>query len=186
MIRPCLLEWQGRDYSAKHRDRINLLLHIVAVPLFQIATIVLVVAVVTGAGYAAGLGCLGIGAAVVIQARVTSAWKARASPPPASIISTVRFASATSRSTTTTRVPARERRIAEARPLPMPSPAAPPPVTTATLPAKPSCPAPRNGSARCPCRPRPGLELSALRVGFYHRRRTVGAEGANDVGGRVV
>ena len=66
MIRPRLLEWQWSDYSAKHRDRINLLLHIVAVPLFQIATIVLVVAVVTGSGYAAGLGCLGIGAAVVI------------------------------------------------------------------------------------------------------------------------
>ena len=62
MIRPRLLEWQWSDYSAKHRDRINLLLHIAAVPLFQIATIVLVVAVVTGSGYAAGLGCLGIGA----------------------------------------------------------------------------------------------------------------------------
>ena len=69
MIRPRLLQWQWSDYSAKHRDQINLLLHIVAVPLFQIATIVLVVAVVTGSGYAAGLGCLGIGAAVVIQGR---------------------------------------------------------------------------------------------------------------------
>ena len=69
MIRPRLLEWQWSDYSAKHRDRINLLLHIAAVPLFQIATIVLVVAVVTGSGYAAGLGGLGIGAAVVIKGR---------------------------------------------------------------------------------------------------------------------
>ena len=62
-----------------------------------------------------------------------SAWKARPWPPPASIISTVRFASATSRSTTITRVPARASRSAAARPLPMPSPAAPPPVTIATL-----------------------------------------------------
>src|SRR5438094_363011 len=57
-----------------------------------------------------------------------SAWKASPWPPPASIISTVRFASATSRSTTITRVPARASRIAAARPLPMPSPAAPPAV----------------------------------------------------------
>src|SRR2546422_4359523 len=69
MIRPRLLEWQWSDYSAKHRDRINLLLHIVAVPLFQIAPIVLVVAVVTRSRYAAGLGCLGIGAAGVIPGR---------------------------------------------------------------------------------------------------------------------
>jgi uncharacterized membrane protein YGL010W len=34
MIRPRLLEWQWSDYSAKHRDQINLLLHIVAVSRF--------------------------------------------------------------------------------------------------------------------------------------------------------
>src|SRR3989442_9327006 len=62
MIRPRLLEWQWSDYSAKHRDRINLLLHIVAVPPFPIATIVLVVAQVTRSRYSAGLGCLGLSA----------------------------------------------------------------------------------------------------------------------------
>ncbi len=80
MIRPRLLEWQWSDYSAKHRDRINLLLHIVAVPLFQIATIVLVGAVVTGSGSAAGLGSLGIGAAVVIQGRGHRRERARPTP----------------------------------------------------------------------------------------------------------
>jgi len=80
MIRPRLLEWQWSDYSAKHRDGINLLLHIVAVPLFQIATIVMVVAVVTGSGSAAGLGSLGIGAAVVIQGRGHRRERARPTP----------------------------------------------------------------------------------------------------------
>src|SRR2546427_12259126 len=69
MIRPRLLEWQWSDYSAKHRDRINLLLHIVAVPLFQNATNVLGVGVGTGSGYAAGLGCLGIRGAGGVQGR---------------------------------------------------------------------------------------------------------------------
>ena len=44
MIRPQLLAWQWSDYVAKHRDRGNLLIHIVAVPLFQVATLVLLYA----------------------------------------------------------------------------------------------------------------------------------------------
>ena len=39
MIRPNLLAWQWSDYSAKHRDRVNLLLHLVAVPLFLAGTL---------------------------------------------------------------------------------------------------------------------------------------------------
>jgi len=42
MIRPNLLAWQWSDYAAKHRDRVNLLLHLVAVPLFQAGTLILV------------------------------------------------------------------------------------------------------------------------------------------------
>jgi hypothetical protein len=42
MIRQRLLDWQWSDYSAKHRSRTNLLLHIVAVPLFQVGSVVLV------------------------------------------------------------------------------------------------------------------------------------------------
>jgi hypothetical protein len=50
-IRPRLLEWQWRDYALKHRNRTNLLLHIVAVPLFDIATVVLLVAAVVIEGH---------------------------------------------------------------------------------------------------------------------------------------
>jgi uncharacterized membrane protein YGL010W len=42
MIRPNLLAWQWRDYPAKHRDRVNLVLHLVAVPLFLAGTLLLV------------------------------------------------------------------------------------------------------------------------------------------------
>ena len=42
MIRPNLLAWQWSDYVAKHRDHGNLLIHIVAVPLFQLATLGLI------------------------------------------------------------------------------------------------------------------------------------------------
>ena len=42
MIRPKLLAWQWSDYIAKHRDRGNLLIHVVAVPLFQLATLLLI------------------------------------------------------------------------------------------------------------------------------------------------
>ena len=80
MVRPRLLEWQWSDYSAKHRDRTNLLLHIVAVPLFQFATIALVVAAVTGSGAGVGLAILGMGAAVVIQGRGHS--RERETPTP--------------------------------------------------------------------------------------------------------
>ena len=44
MVRKHLLEWQWSDYPAKHRNRVNLLLHIVAVPLFQIGTVILLYA----------------------------------------------------------------------------------------------------------------------------------------------
>ena len=42
MVRPNLLAWQWSDYVAKHRDRGNLIVHIVAVPLFQLATLLLI------------------------------------------------------------------------------------------------------------------------------------------------
>jgi uncharacterized membrane protein YGL010W len=43
LVRQHLLEWQWSDYSAKHQDRTNLRLHIVAVPLFEIAVVTLIV-----------------------------------------------------------------------------------------------------------------------------------------------
>ena len=69
LVRPRLLRWQWSDYSAKHRDRTNLLLHIVAVPLFEVASIALLVGIVIGSGRAAGLALAGIVAAIVIQGR---------------------------------------------------------------------------------------------------------------------
>ena len=47
MVRKHLLEWQWSDYVAKHRNRVNLLLHVVAVPLFQIGTVMLLYALIT-------------------------------------------------------------------------------------------------------------------------------------------
>ena len=45
LVRPHLLAWQRSEYSAKHREGTNLLFHIVAVPLFQIAALGLVVGI---------------------------------------------------------------------------------------------------------------------------------------------
>jgi Protein of unknown function (DUF962) len=69
LVRPRLLEWQWSDYSAKHRDRTNLLLHIFAVPLFEIAVIALIIELASGSGRAIGLALVGMAAAVVIQGR---------------------------------------------------------------------------------------------------------------------
>ncbi len=69
LVRPRLLQWQWSDYSAKHRDRTNLALHIVAVPLFDVATIALVVGAAAGSGRAAGLAVLGMVAAIFLEGR---------------------------------------------------------------------------------------------------------------------
>jgi phage terminase small subunit len=69
MIRARLLAWQWSDYSAKHRSRTNLLLHIVAVPLFQLGSVVLVGTALARSGVGLGLGGLGMLAALVLQGR---------------------------------------------------------------------------------------------------------------------
>jgi 2-hydroxy-palmitic acid dioxygenase Mpo1-like protein len=69
MVRPRLLEWQWSDYPAKHRNRANLLLHIVAVPLFQLGTLILVLAAVRMAVTAVALALLCMAAALVLQGR---------------------------------------------------------------------------------------------------------------------
>ncbi len=46
-MRPDLLRWQWSDYATKHQDRVNLLVHIVAVPLFELATLALLAALAT-------------------------------------------------------------------------------------------------------------------------------------------
>ena len=69
MIRQRLLDWQWSDYSAKHRSRTNLLLHIVAVPLFQVSSLVLVGTAIAHSGVGMGLGVLGMVGGLIIQGR---------------------------------------------------------------------------------------------------------------------
>jgi hypothetical protein len=67
MVRKHLLQWQWSDYAAKHRNRTNLLLHIVAVPLFQIGTVISAYAAITVSGAAVVLAIVCIVAALVAQ-----------------------------------------------------------------------------------------------------------------------
>jgi hypothetical protein len=69
MTRQRLLEWQWSDYAAKHRNRLNLLLHIVSVPLFQIGTVILLCAVTLDSGAAAGVGVICMVGALAAQGR---------------------------------------------------------------------------------------------------------------------
>lgn len=69
MIRPNLLAWQWSDYAAKHRDRGNLLVHLVAVPLFQAGTLLLVVGVGLWSTLTMGIGLAALVAAVLIEGR---------------------------------------------------------------------------------------------------------------------
>jgi phage terminase small subunit len=69
VIRPKLLAWQWSDYVAKHRDRGNLLIHIVAVPLFQLATLVLIGALLGQSLRLAIAAVVAMAAALVLQGR---------------------------------------------------------------------------------------------------------------------
>jgi hypothetical protein len=68
-VRPRLLAWQHSDYAVKHRDRGNLLLHIVVVPLFQLGTLALLYGVVTLALGPVALGGLAMLVSIVTQGR---------------------------------------------------------------------------------------------------------------------
>ncbi|EGI76757.1 Mpo1-like protein [Hylemonella gracilis] len=52
-----LLRWQWQDYSKYHASRLNLLIHIVAVPAFLAGNVLLILAVLT-AQWPLGLGAL--------------------------------------------------------------------------------------------------------------------------------
>ena len=64
-----LLQWQWASYARYHQSRANLLIHIVAVPLFLIGTVALVVAAVqlSLVALAIGIGCVVV--AVALQGR---------------------------------------------------------------------------------------------------------------------
>jgi len=68
-MRPDLLAWQWTDYIAKHRDRGNLLVHIVAVPLFIVASLGLLYAAIVGSVKCAGLALVGLVISIVVQGR---------------------------------------------------------------------------------------------------------------------
>jgi phage terminase small subunit len=68
-VRERLLAWQWSDYTAKHRDRGNLLLHAVAVPLFWLGTLLLVAALFTRGGAAAVIAVAALGVSVLLQGR---------------------------------------------------------------------------------------------------------------------
>ena len=69
MIRPGLLAWQWSDYAAKHRDRGNLLLHVVVVPVFQLGTVILALGVVLRSPLGVAVGLAGMAAAIVLEGR---------------------------------------------------------------------------------------------------------------------
>ena len=69
MIRRNLLAWQWSDYAAKHQDRVNLLVHLVAVPLFQVGTLILVLGAGIRSALAIGLGVGCLVGGVLIEGR---------------------------------------------------------------------------------------------------------------------
>ena len=69
MIHKHLLAWQWSDYAAKHQNRLNLLLHIVTVPLFLVGTLILLCAAITVSVAAAVVGAICMVGALAAQGR---------------------------------------------------------------------------------------------------------------------
>ena len=66
--RGSLLAWQWANYPAGHRDRRNLLVHALTVPVFQAGTVALLVSPFVG-GWLAALGVGAMAGTVVLQLR---------------------------------------------------------------------------------------------------------------------
>lgn len=66
---PNLLAWQWQGYAANHRNSTNLALHIIAVPLFVLATVILVSGLLQLSLSSIALGVIGIVASLAIQGR---------------------------------------------------------------------------------------------------------------------
>ena len=64
-----LLTWQWQGYARYHQNTTNLLLNIVAVPLFIVANVLLIVAVVKVSLGLLALAVLGIVVSVIVQGR---------------------------------------------------------------------------------------------------------------------
>jgi hypothetical protein len=64
-----LIRWQWRHYPDVHRDRRNLVIHLVTQPLFVAGLAALVVAPLSGALWLLGAGPVAMGTAVALQGR---------------------------------------------------------------------------------------------------------------------
>jgi len=62
-----LLRWQWQGYPRYHRSRVNLLLHVIVVPLFVLGSVSLIVAAVQRQWLTAGLGVVGMIGSVTLQ-----------------------------------------------------------------------------------------------------------------------
>jgi hypothetical protein len=62
-----LLAWQWRDYALRHRDRANLLIHMVAVPAFIAAVLALLTQLAREQWFGAGISALAAIAAFAVQ-----------------------------------------------------------------------------------------------------------------------
>jgi hypothetical protein len=66
-VRPHLLSWQWEGYPQFHRDRVNLSIHIIAVPSFIASAIVLAASLMTMRWAVAGVSLLTLAAAFIVQ-----------------------------------------------------------------------------------------------------------------------
>ena len=64
-----LLAWQWQGYPRYHQNRTNLLLHLVAVPLFLLGTVALIAGVVRLSWLSIVAGVLAMGASLALQGR---------------------------------------------------------------------------------------------------------------------
>ncbi len=62
-----LLRWQWQGYARYHRSRVNLLVHIIVVPVFLLGTLALLVALLQRSWLAAGFAVVAMVASVVFQ-----------------------------------------------------------------------------------------------------------------------
>ena len=62
-----LLRWQWQGYTRYHRSRVNLLVHIIVVPVFVLGNLALFVALVQGSWFVAGFAVVAMVASVALQ-----------------------------------------------------------------------------------------------------------------------
>ena len=68
-MRQHLLTWQWSDYPAKHQNRANLLLHIFAVPVFQLGTLLVLYGAARRSPLAILIGAIAAGVSIAVQGR---------------------------------------------------------------------------------------------------------------------